>query len=293
MLRASDGPTQIKNLLTRIKQDPSLPGQEAIDGLRRAGVQHMMDTLTNTGMSGDGHILSAAKLRSFMSGNRDSLRALYGNEGLANMDRLLADSERTQQMYDAVKVKFGSDTAQNKSFISKMMDAGGYSTTIGGAFGIAGLEAYKHFGITGALGVGAAAAIKAGISKLRANGIENVNKLYEEGLLNPQVGAAMMQRALDARGQLKVDALNRLATRVAAASEGAARAHKDQEIQREDLLQRKAIGRASGGRVQDISDRLIAATEKAKKAENSQTESLLNVPDDYIAHALNVAQAAI
>lgn len=293
MIRASDGPTQIKNLLTRIKQDPSLPGQEAIDGLRRAGVQHMMDALLNNGMAGEEHILSSAKLRNFMNSNRDSLRALYGDDGLTNMNRLLADMERSQQALDAVKVKYGSDTAQNKSFIAKAMESGGHNTTVGGAFALAGLEAYQHFGITGALGVGAAAAAKALVGKLRANGIENVNKLYEEGLLDPKVGAAMMQRALDARGQLKIDALNRLAARVAASSEGAAQAHKDQEAKREDLLQRKAIGRASGGRVSDISDRLVNAAEKAKKAESNQTESLLNVPDDYIAHALNVAQAAI
>ena len=293
MLRASDGPTQIRNLLNKIKQDKSLPAQEAIDGLRRAGVQHMLDSLTNAGMSGDNHILSSAKLRDFMKGNRDSIRALYGDEGLANMDRLLADSERTQQMFDAVKVKYGSDTAQNKSFIAKMMESGGHHTTVGGAFAVAGLEAYQHFGITGALGVGAAAAAKALIGKLRANGIENVNKLYEEALLDPKVGAALMQKALDKRGQLKIDALNKLVTRVAATTEGVMRAHKDQEAQREDLLQRKAIGRASGGRVFDISDRLVKAAEQAKKAESSQTESILDVPDDIVAHALNVAQAAI
>ena len=293
MLRASDGPTQIRNLLNKIKQDKSLPAQEAIDGLRRAGVQHMLDSLTNAGMSGDNHILSSAKLRNFMKGNRDSIRALYGDEGLANMDRLLADSERTQQMLDAVKVKYGSDTAQNKSFIAKMMESGGHHTTVGGAFAVAGLEAYQHFGITGALGVGAAAAAKALIGKLRANGIENVNKLYEEALLDPKVGAALMQKALDKRGQLKIDALNKLVTRVAATTEGVMRAHKDQEAQREDLLQRKAIGRASGGRVFDISDRLVKAAEQAKKAESSQTESILDVPDDIVAHALNVAQAAI
>ena len=143
------------------------------------------------------------------------------------------------------------------------------------------------------MGVGAAAAAKALIGKLRANGIENVNKLYEEGLLDPKVGAAMMQKALDKRGQLKVDALNRLVIRVAASTEGAMRAHKDQEAQREDLLQRKALGRASGGRVFDISDRLVKAAEQAKKAESNQTEAILDVPDDIVAHALNVAQAAI
>jgi ddrB-like ParB superfamily domain len=293
MLGASDGATQIKNLLTKIKQDPSLPQQEAIDGLRRAGVKHMMDTLTNAGKVGEENALSGAKLRNFMNRNSDALKALYGDDGFANMDRLARDMERTQTLLDAVKVKYGSDTAKNLSYIDKFMKSNGHDMSIGGAFGIAGLEAFQHFGITGALAVGAAAAAKVMLGKLRAHGMNKVNDIYEQALLNPKDGAALMQKALDNRGMVKKDAMNKLVTRLVASTEGAMQSHKDQEDKREDLLQRKALGRASGGRVFDISDRLVRDAEKAKKAESNTTEQLLDLPDDYIAHALNAAQAAI
>jgi len=45
-------------------------------------------------------------------------------------------------------------------------------------------------------------------------------------------------------------------------------------------------GRKSGGRV---SDKLVAAAERAKKNINNKTESLLNVPDTHVAHALELA----
>ena len=45
-------------------------------------------------------------------------------------------------------------------------------------------------------------------------------------------------------------------------------------------------GRKSGGRV---SDKLVAAADRAKKSINSNTESLLNVPDTHVAQALELA----
>jgi hypothetical protein len=42
----------------------------------------------------------------------------------------------------------------------------------------------------------------------------------------------------------------------------------------------------SGGR---ISDNLVAAADRAKKNINSNTESLLNVPDTHVAQALELA----
>jgi hypothetical protein len=46
------------------------------------------------------------------------------------------------------------------------------------------------------------------------------------------------------------------------------------------------MGRKSGGRV---SDKLIREVERARKSINSDTESLLNTPDDHVAHALEIA----
>jgi hypothetical protein len=56
------------------------------------------------------------------------------------------------------------------------------------------------------------------------------------------------------------------------------------------------IGRATGGRAitpEDEAERLVTAAETAKKQVNKTTEPLLDVPDDHIVKALDVAQAAI
>lgn len=293
MIGATDGPTQINNLMQRINKSPALPRQEAIDGLRQAGVTHILNSIQNNGMAGEAHVLSSAKLRNFMNKNSDSIRALYGNDGYANMDRLARDMERNQQILDSVAVKGGSDTAQNKNFVTKLMGVAGHPASVGSAFMLAGIEAYDKLGWGGALAVGAAKAAQTAINSLRSHGVENVQKLYEKGLLDPKVGSALMQKAFDADGKIKVEALRRLANVVAASSRTALQSQLDQEAQRQDLLQRETLGRASGGRVFDISDRLVRAAEQAKKAESDKTEAILNVPDDMVAQALNVAQAAI
>lgn len=57
------------------------------------------------------------------------------------------------------------------------------------------------------------------------------------------------------------------------------------------------IGRKAGGRVgvnhDKLADQLVGAAERAKKGINKGTEQLLDMPDDHIAHALEVANRSI
>ncbi len=57
------------------------------------------------------------------------------------------------------------------------------------------------------------------------------------------------------------------------------------------------MGRKSGGRVgvnhDKLADQLVGAAERAKKGINKGTEQLLDMPDDHIAHALEVANRSI
>ena len=56
-------------------------------------------------------------------------------------------------------------------------------------------------------------------------------------------------------------------------------------------------GRKSGGRVdashEKLADQLVMAAERAKKGISKGTESLLELPDNHIAHALEVANRSI
>lgn len=56
------------------------------------------------------------------------------------------------------------------------------------------------------------------------------------------------------------------------------------------------IGRKAGGRVgghEQIADKLVAAAEHAKKGISKETAGLLDMPDDHVAHALEIANRSI
>jgi hypothetical protein len=59
-----------------------------------------------------------------------------------------------------------------------------------------------------------------------------------------------------------------------------------QRAQDEDLLDQYRPARKSGGRV---SDKLVAAVDRAKKNINNSTQSLLRTPDTHVAQALEIA----
>jgi len=58
--------------------------------------------------------------------------------------------------------------------------------------------------------------------------------------------------------------------------------------QNEELMESIREPRKSGGRVISA-DHLVAEVDRAKKRINSETEALLETPDNHVAHALEVA----
>ncbi|CAB4145377.1 hypothetical protein UFOVP473_1, partial [uncultured Caudovirales phage] len=239
MLQSAKGPTEIAELVNQAKGD-----QAVIEGLRRAGVDHLLTKFSNAGTSGGESVLSGAKLRKYVDQNGDALTALYGKEGTANFRRVAADLERSQQAADAIKT-VGSDTASKATPIfNKLLGKHAVSHSIGTAMLLGGMEAFHEYGIKGALAVGSAVALKTGLAKLHASGVENIQQLYLEGLLNPAVGRAMLQRATE-NGKMNVNGFSKLADAVASAG------NREQEYIRTNAFNQREYerGYAEGGAV--------------------------------------------
>ena len=287
LLTATDGAAKIKEIMGRMAGN-----QDAIDGLRRAATEHLVDRFSNASIAGGEHTLSGAKFGKFLTANADSLEAMFGKEGVANMKRIGADLDRSQQAMDAVRARTGSDTAQNLfGQYNKIMEAKGHGS-LATVFLLGGMEAFDKMGIMGALGVGATAALKNAADRLRANGVSNINDLLMRGLEDPSVGAAMLQRAIDKNGKPDLTAINRLNATLARGNQ----LSQQEEERRRGHASGGRVSRATGGKVSDhdtSADRLVRLAERAKNANNKDTEPLLGVNDDVIAKALDVAQAAI
>lgn len=278
-----DGPTRLAKLVEQTNGNP-----DALAGLRRAGIDEIMTRLEKVAMAGGDHVLTG-RLMPYVDRNAASLRVLYGEAGLANIRRVVADMERSQAAFDAVKVKGGSDTAQSlweRIASNKVVQA---APSFGLIYSM--WQAYEHGGWQGAaLAAGAAATIKPALGylqRLRAAGVENVNDLYRLGLLNPEVGRAMIGRAVDARGKPNLEALSRLLMAVE---------RTDQPLRGYDeKLAREA--RAIGGAVKvdhaAHAARLVSLVDEARRQTTQDTKPLLKLPDAAVSHALAIANKAL
>ncbi len=205
LLAGANGPTQIKTLLGRMGGN-----MDAIEGLRRAGVEHLLDKFSTAATAGGERVLSGAELGDFLAKHGGALETLYGAEGLRNMRLVAADQARFQRAADAVKAKGGSDTGQNTiPFLKKMVEAG-HSPSIGALAAMEGLEALHEGSLDKAFLIGGGVGLKAYIGKKIGQGNEAINHLYMEGLLDPEIGSAMLRRAFERDGTPNKGAWNAL-----------------------------------------------------------------------------------
>ena len=295
------GPTKIKNLISQAQNDPNV-----INGLRSAGVDYLLNNLTNSAKAGGERVVSGAKVGNFIAKNGEAFEALYGKEGMQNMRLLVADLERAQEAGALQRSKTGSDTAQNWADYLKEQAKGKTSEGIGAIIAYEMMDGLFHGDPKSALLAGGAGVAKGLLSAFRTRGIANINDAVHEGLLYPEVGRAMIQRGLSASERAQAANTQRLTN--ALLSNGQA---LEQEIDKTRPLtihgpgnKQKATGgsvgrtaRASGGKVsgdvQHLVDRLMNLAAQAKRSIDNHTKPLLDAPDASIVKALRVANEAI
>jgi hypothetical protein len=113
----------------------------------------------------------------------------------------------------------------------------------------------------------------------RGEGLQEVTRLFMEGLDKPEVAKAMLERAMTPDGKPNPAAFAKLTSLLGMAQQA-------QEGERH--------GRATGGRISKIdheakATELLRIAEKAKKAHGQSTKSLLKYPDELISGALRLA----
>jgi len=270
MARSGNGPTQLAALWN------------TMDATARAGARRALtETILREHQNGNG-ALSGPSLRKFITKNTESLMPVYGPDGMRVLSGLADDVTRYQQASSLQRSKTGSDSFAN--FMRWAKENTGHATNIslGTALMLAGGDAlvsgnFGHLG--GIIGIGV---VKHLYSTMRANGIRKIDDLVELGMTNPEVGAAMLQRGLDNKGSLKVEAwdnLNKALLRAAA--------------DRETLDEHARVGRATGGSVKvdhaAHAARLVRLVGEARKETSKATEPMLKLPDATVSRALAIA----
>jgi hypothetical protein len=158
---------------------------DAKAGLQQAVVDHMFSATQSNRPGGSTGIaeLNPEAFQKYLAKNRPALASVFTPDQLASMDAVAADLQRANLSVSGSKIPGSPGTAQDiaaakSSILSNILSrVGGMAT--GYYFG--GI----HGAIEGAIGGEAANAI-------RRAGLDQVNKLVEDALLNPERARAML-----------------------------------------------------------------------------------------------------
>lgn len=275
ILNSKNSGTRSAELVAAMAGNP-----DALAGLRRAGVEAMLRDFSTGGAREGARVLSGPRMLSYFAEHQDALRNVYGAEGLATMRALADDVMRSQQAATAAATA-GSDTASKlHKFMKDASEANARASSINSMLGFASWDALSSLSTTKMAAVGAMKVVNNFIEQLRSRGIRDINDLVVQGMLNPEVGRAMMQRALDQQGRPNTAGFARILGAL-------------DEVKDEDRPQRASGGRVGGLDHAAEAARYVRLAARIKNAHSEKTKEFLNVPDATVAKALAVAHEAI
>jgi len=168
---------------------------DAQAGLQRAVADYINQRFignTEAGTSGLGTVRSD-QLQEFVKRNGDALTWVMGADRVQALRDIAADLQRSNRSIASSKIPGQSNTAQDiaaaggvRSFIGQHLGQG--ALTAGGA-----LTGYLVGDLHGAAtGAGAGVFIKQALDKLKAAGIDRVDQLTTEALLNPELARTLL-----------------------------------------------------------------------------------------------------
>jgi hypothetical protein len=279
VLQSRDSATRMQRLLDDIGADPN-----ALEGLRKATSQWLIDNYSNMGISDSGARKLSGKLAPFIEQRATTLRRLYGDEGYGQLTRLAEDIDRGVQHVNRKAAPVGSDTAPKiAALLDGLAKQGMDNTTWGFMFAAPVAHAIFDGNWASALGAMGLLLDRSAGGAMRTASQKRVQRILAEAMADPVKGKALMQRALDAEGRPNVQALAPFLTVL--------RAEQSDDDRRRE--------RASGGRLVNAIDhaaeaaRYVRLAARAKNAHSEKTKEFLNVPDATVAKALAVAHEAI
>ena len=294
MMKADNSAQRITDLMQQAKDtgvNTGQPGNAIIAGLRRAGAQWLKNEFSNNaelpGQGGKSIPILGPKLKDFIAERRNTLEAMFDPAAMKTMDQL-AESFQRSKTVETLRSQLGSPTAGRLPYLQKQIqlamahDAAHGNFTVGDAanFALMG-ELIRDPSMRSAVlltGKKAFDALHNAIGGARARGMTNINDLVADGFVNPEIGKAMLGRAMDAQGNANPVAFEALTKAILGA----------QNVQQQEQRQ----GHASGGAVFDhkaAAKHMIGLVDKVRKRDADRTKPLLQAHDTTIANALALA----
>lgn len=287
--------------------DATAGSTDARDALKRSVADYINKkfiSTTEAGASGT-NVINSASFQKFVRDNRDALKTIFNEKELGSMQAIADDLHRANRSVTGTALPGRSTTAQDLlPDLAKQREGGlGFF----GKVALGGGEGFSIAGLKGLLAGVSTAAANNVLNNMRRAGLENVQQLVTEALLNPDVAAELLKSVKPREGagieKTFAAAIRRLpAMGYSGTIEGEPESGP-MEItvrpkRKEQHFAGGRVGRATGGRtmhtdVDTEADALVRAAENTKKALGRETEVLLNHDDNTIANALEVANKTI
>ena len=281
--------TAPKGAVANVRQMVKGMSPEAVEGMRKAAVDWVVRTMTNTAeaVGSDEKKLSYAKIDSLIKNNGSALEQLFTPEQMKTLRAIHRDmelSDRTRQA--ALSPTNPSGTAKDMHASLEALSKQIKETSLMMAMWNEVSSAAKE-GPFQIAKVGIPAAVLAGVTHYNAMGAGKVSMLVREALQDPAIARQLL---------MKVPA-KQIPQRFATLSNSVRRGLLS-SMQNDELSERpQRMRRASGGRAMapkpQTAQSLLAAVKRARKAIQSQTEAILAQPDEHVVRALSVANEKI
>jgi hypothetical protein len=186
------GPTRMEALVKAASDDP-----EAVAGLKKAAVDWMMKRFSTTAEAGTSEekLLSSAGLQKFVSDNKAAIEKLFGSD-TAMLESVAHDLERANRPISATRIGGSPGTAHDAKpmFSEGQKKLAGHTSMM-----VALIEGvhlgYEHGGLKGAALAGGAGAASYLMGTLRHAGLNKVDALVRDALLNPERARAYLSKA--------------------------------------------------------------------------------------------------
>jgi hypothetical protein len=281
--------TTMRNLAQAASGNP-----DAKAGLQRAVADYVRQRFISTAEAGtsEANLINSASFQKFVRDNRRTLEQVLDKDQVNAMQALADDLNRSARSTTGSALPGRSTTAQDTSpmlakgkslWDSVVRGAGAVTAPILGGAGVgaaggplAGLAAFTT--IVGAEIVGG----------MRAAGMQTVDQLITDALLNPDLARKLLLAAPTKAGPSSTRSTSEaIANTLITGVKQPAQGNAYEEGAAPPLTIRgpgNRSGRAAGGAVN-----LMALSKAAKKQVTQVTEPLLNESDDTVAHALEIA----
>jgi hypothetical protein len=268
------GVSQMRDLVSQIKTDPA-----ALEGLRKAAADWIVRKMSNVAEAAtfNEKLLSSAGFQKLVRDSSPVLQQLFTTEQMNTLRAVAKDLERADRSVQATRIKGSPGTAKDvKQFFKKGAEGLRDTGILFGMFEIV-KDATERGGIAGALTTGIPLAGLYGFKYWRGTGVEKVQNLVRDALLDPGLARQLLTEVprdkLPARANIVGKALQKSFYQPS----------ETKKDEREEY--------AKGGKVYPAKkmSHMERAAAKAFNDIANETKPLMDVPDEHIAHALGMA----